>query len=362
MRSLARPGQPPTVPGASRARREVSTADSRRTEVGGDQLHAELAHRAREPCRIVSVAFPNRDTVQRRHINGHLVRQKLQVHYAEFGTRIARGLEMLESLELRNVGPTSYMVLNLASRKNLITGDNGLGKSFLLDVAWWALTRWWPRDLNPRLTSGYPARPRDMGQPAKLCYTVKTATGQSKPHEFVYSGSNESWSTKIGRPLKPGLVIHAHADGGFSVWDPIRNYWRQKGDINVPERLPAYVFSSGEVWAGLIQPVHGKSTKVCKGLLDDWSGWIRERGENAQRMANVLGILTTQGGAVELGPLQRLSVNDAQDIPFTTTPAISSIFEGRSWVSHKRGAPLTFRSQRETFTFNRRTSIPSIGC
>ena len=61
---------------------------------------------------------------------------------------------MLERLELENVGPASAMVLDLAPRMNLITGDNGLGKSFLLDVAWWALTRRWPRDLNPRLTSG----------------------------------------------------------------------------------------------------------------------------------------------------------------------------------------------------------------
>ena len=30
------------------------------------------------------------------------------------------------------------------------------------NVAWWALTRRWPRDLNPRLTSGYAARPTDV--------------------------------------------------------------------------------------------------------------------------------------------------------------------------------------------------------
>ena len=35
-------------------------------------------------------------------------------------------------------------------RLNLITGDNGLGKSFLLDIAWWTLTRTW---------AGHPARP-----------------------------------------------------------------------------------------------------------------------------------------------------------------------------------------------------------
>ena len=51
---------------------------------------------------------------------------------------------MLEALTLRNVGPASEMSMELGSRLNIVTGDNGLGKSFLLDVAWWALTRKWP--------------------------------------------------------------------------------------------------------------------------------------------------------------------------------------------------------------------------
>lgn len=90
---------------------------------------------------------------------------------------------MLERLQLRNVGPAPEMALDLASRINLITGDNGLGKSFLLDVAWWALTRRWPRDLNPRLTSGYPARPTNVRDAATLAFTVTTATGASIAYE-----------------------------------------------------------------------------------------------------------------------------------------------------------------------------------
>ena len=92
-------------------------------------------------------------------------------------------------------------------------------------------------------------------------------------------------------------------------------YWRKKGNIDVQDRLPGYAFSSGEVWTGLVSGVQGKSTKVCRGLLDDWSSWIRERGENAERMANVLGTLTVSGKPLEIGPLLRLSVDDTQDIP-----------------------------------------------
>ena len=226
---------------------------------------------------------------------------------------------MLERLELENVGPAPGMVLDLQDRLNLITGDNGLGKSFLLDVAWWALTRRWPRDLNPRLNSGYPARPADIARPAKLRFALTTDAGNSRSFESTYSARDQSWTGQPGRPWSPGLVIHAHADGGFSVWDPARNYWRKRGNIDVQDRLPGYVFSPGEVWTGLVVPIEGKPTRVCKGVLDDWSSWIRERGESARRMAEVVGTLTVRGEPWEVGPLLRLSVDDAQDIPSIRT-------------------------------------------
>ena len=226
---------------------------------------------------------------------------------------------MLDRLELENVGPAPEMVLDLAPRLNLITGDNGLGKSFLLDVAWWALTRKWPRDLNPRLTSGYAARPTDIARPAKLRFALTTDAGNSRSFESRYSAQDEGWTGQPGRPWSPGLVIHAHADGGFSVWDPARNYWKRKGNIDVQDRLPGYVFSPEEVWTGLVVPIRGKSTKVCKGLLDDWSSWIREKGENASRMAEVVGTLTVRGEPWEVGPILRLSVDDAQDVPSIRT-------------------------------------------
>ena len=57
---------------------------------------------------------------------------------------------MLKYLKLKSVGPASELELEPGPRINLLTGDNGLGKSFLLDIAWWALTRTW---------SALPARP-----------------------------------------------------------------------------------------------------------------------------------------------------------------------------------------------------------
>lgn len=225
---------------------------------------------------------------------------------------------MLEYLRLRNVGPAPEMEMELAPRLNIITGDNGLGKSFLLDVAWWALTRRWPHDLNPRLTSGYAARPTDPREPATIAFKLDSKS-KGVEYESKYVPRDESWLGRAGRPWNPGLVIYAHADGGFSVWDPARNYWKQRGSIDVQERLPGYVFSAKDVWDGLEVDVDGRSMVVCNGLLRDWSAWIRERGEAARRLEEILHTLSPPGDPLTVGPLTRLSVNDARDIPSIKT-------------------------------------------
>ena len=86
---------------------------------------------------------------------------------------------MLKQLTLQNVGPAPSMKMEMGSRLNLITGDNGLGKSFLLDVAWWALTRKWPQELNPNLTSGYLGKPSVSGRPASSSTPVSMTTPES---------------------------------------------------------------------------------------------------------------------------------------------------------------------------------------
>jgi hypothetical protein len=236
---------------------------------------------------------------------------------------------MLEYLHLTNVGPAPEMEMELASRLNLITGDNGLGKSFLLDVAWWALTRRWPQDLNPGLTSGYMARPTIPKKSATIEFRLTSKARDSVSYTSEYQPREESWRGRPGRPWNPGLVIYAQADGSFSVWDPARNYWKTKGDADVQERLPGYVFSPKDVWDGLEVDIDGKPTLVCNGLLNDWANWIREKGAAARNMVRVLKSLspsTEPHDRLEPGPLTRISVfQDARDIPSLKTGYSKSI-------------------------------------
>ena len=50
---------------------------------------------------------------------------------------------MLERLEFKHIGPSPAFGFRFGTRLNVLTGDNGLGKTFVLDAAWWALTRTW---------------------------------------------------------------------------------------------------------------------------------------------------------------------------------------------------------------------------
>ena len=224
---------------------------------------------------------------------------------------------MLERLELANVGPAPAMSFDLAPRFNLFTGDNGLGKSFLLDVAWWALTRRWPQEVNPRMTSGLPAQPRDPAAPAKIHLRVRSATTDVE-YEATYSSADGAWKGNRGRPWAPGLVVYAHADGSFSVWDPARNYWNRR--TGAAERRPAYVFTEAEVWDGLWNQSASRPVPVCNGLLYDWAHWINARDDRAEAMATVLRALApTAADTFVPGPLVRLSLQDAREIPSIVT-------------------------------------------
>lgn len=202
---------------------------------------------------------------------------------------------MIESLKLRNVGPASAMEVEWAPRFNVITGDNGLGKSFLLDIAWWALTRTWAG--NAALPAAH--------QKGTIEYTVR---GVAKTPKIVsqYHRSNSSWPLPQARPPKVGIVVYIRIDGGFSVWDPARNYWRDD-----PGRPEAYHFDSDSVWEGL--DVNGE--RVCEGLERDWVSW--QKGDEPQfaSLRDAINVLSPEGEPIKIGPPQRVFLGEGRERP-----------------------------------------------
>lgn len=206
---------------------------------------------------------------------------------------------MLESLHFENVGPAPKLGLELASRLNFLAGDNGLGKTFVLDVAWWALTRTWAR--NPVLPHRRPASP-------SITYSYGTRSGSSYQYQSTFQRKSEQWKGKQGRPPIPGMVIYAQVDGGFSVWDPARNYWKKDS----PERPSSYLFEAREVWEG---------NALCEGLIRDWASWQREQGQSFDQLVRVLNALSPgPAERLEPGELQKVSLDDPRRHPTLRMP------------------------------------------
>lgn len=224
---------------------------------------------------------------------------------------------MLSRLLLQDVGPAADLELDFSPRVNLITGDNGLGKSFLLDIAWWALTRTWAH---------YPARP-DIGPRVKptIEFEFETERGKSIKYASKFLWEEQVWENKPGRPAIPGMVLYAQVDGGFSVWDPARNYWKKvlaKG-LDAPERPPAYLFRAGEVWDGLqrVDPKDASRSEVlCNGLIRDWASWQKENGTPFQQLCRVLDQLSPHGERLSPGELTRIRLDDVRDMPTLRMP------------------------------------------
>ena len=250
---------------------------------------------------------------------------------------------MLEDLELVNVGPAPRMKAEFAPRVNLITGDNGLGKSFLLDCAWWAVTRRWPAEVNRRMTSGLEARPRDVKRQA--CINVRVADPEDARGQTlsgVRPPGSERWHPPTARPRSLGLLLYAHADGSFSVSDPLRNAWhRDLGQLKT--RRPPYVFTEAEVWEGL-RDAH-RSVPLCNGLLHDWSSWIKAGDANADAMAEALRALSPdseRSDGLAPGPPMRLSLDDARDIPTIRTGCVGPVSVLHASAGIRRVAALAY--------------------
>lgn len=220
---------------------------------------------------------------------------------------------MLKYLHLTNAGPAPEMIMEPAQRLNIITGDNGLGKSFLLDIAWWALTRTW---------IGFPAIQRRRDEQAWIEFSFQ---GKSKQNRYrsEYDRSLQAWTGRQGRPANPGLVLYASVDGSFGVWDPARNYWRKKGGIDVQDRPNSYIFRPSEVWDGLAAD---NGTTLCNGLIRDWASWQRERGHAFELLKAALAAMSPSADEPLVpGALTRISLDDVRDMPTLRMPYGSEV-------------------------------------
>ncbi|MCY4399677.1 MAG: AAA family ATPase [Gemmatimonadetes bacterium] len=153
----------------------------------------------------------------------------------------------LAAIEMIRVGPGDSLRLDLGKRLTVIAGDNGLGKSFLLDVAWWAATRRW---------AGQPAMPfgREAAHAARLSYELQTEAGRRMCYSR-FEPQLQTWIHQRDYPQVPALYVYAGVDGTFSIEDDHRD-----GTEDEPLNL-----TSREIW-------DSKPGRM-EGLIRDWVTW-----------------------------------------------------------------------------------------
>jgi hypothetical protein len=187
---------------------------------------------------------------------------------------------MLKSLKLHGLGPVDDLSADFGERLNIITGDNGLGKSFLLDLCFWVLTGTWP---GRRM-----AMPDSSAKAPKIAYEIKSKT-KAAAKEASYNFKLQSWKRQQGRPPMPGLVVYAAVDGSFAVWDPARNYWRDFPMSRHSEELDpqwprAFQFppesladyddtATGTMRRDVANGLEEAGQVLCNGLIADWAEW-----------------------------------------------------------------------------------------
>lgn len=227
----------------------------------------------------------------------------------------AKTTSMLASLHTSNVGPAPYMHMELASRLNLITGDNGLGKSLLLDAAWFALTGTWPATW-----SGRGLVPTQAG--ASIVWSEGAGTTSSSA-ACSYDFADARWTGPSGSWGRSDLVVYLRVDGGVSVYDPLRS----GEDFRLPFGAKAwdtsnvFQFRENEIWDGLSIVRNQVTSRVCEGLVRDVAVWALD---STEPDFDVLAALVTKLGRGEGLSLQRrvkrVFVDEARDYPMLAGP------------------------------------------
>lgn len=169
----------------------------------------------------------------------------------------------LTYLEIQGVGAAKKLYFEPAERLSLITGDNGLGKTFLLECVWWALTGQW---------ASLPAYPMQTASEDEPVITFKISGDfESDTESISYDWQFQRWNEIKNRSTIPGLLIYARVDGSFAVWDTAKQYLSSSSRIRNIEKKPLpFVFTKDELWNG--QKDENGNTFI-NGLLQDWIQW-----------------------------------------------------------------------------------------
>ena len=190
----------------------------------------------------------------------------------------------LSSIQLSNIGPAPNLDLHFGNRLTLIAGDNGLGKSFLLNITWHVLSQTLHRNpVAPDIATQAPT--------PSIRYQMSVGGSGTKSGQVQFDRQHHRWrSVKSNTPAIDALLIYSVVDGSVRVSDPARASWHATSESRLA------VFSEGEVWDGLPGQIEG--------IVRDWLTW--QTSDSEEHPSPEFGTLTSI--------LRHLSSQDVGDL------------------------------------------------
>lgn len=244
---------------------------------------------------------------------------------------------MIRHLTLKDVGPARDLKFAFSPRLNVLTGDNGLGKTFVLDVLWWVLTTTWAGE------KAFPFRPPERTGEDDL--TIQPEIRAELEHR---AGERAEFGPRVGGdfdfatqtwkrmwllnplPKQTGhhdegdfhpaaLVVYARIDGSYAVFDA---HYVKGGIASFADA--AIVLSPSELWDGkdVADPeVQGGKRTVIGGLIADWVSWQqRAKAPEFDALRKVLHALSSPDEPLVPSDPTRVHLRDRRDIPTLAMP------------------------------------------
>ncbi len=202
---------------------------------------------------------------------------------------------MLKKLHLKGVGPAPEMEVEFAERLTVITGDNGLGKSFILDAVWFALTEE-PFGEDILVKAPEKNEPTEEQPSISLVY----AEGAKKILKFHHRGlawASENGQSRTDFPNIGGPLIYLGTENNIAIYDPIRPANKTAlCSIYTPDEIrngtPETPFNLNNINANISGVFFRENRIKINGYLIDLTNWLHEKQEPYTEIQRILIILS----------------------------------------------------------------------
>ncbi len=213
---------------------------------------------------------------------------------------------MIHSARASYLLPFNTFDLQFGSRLNLITGNNGLGKTYLLQLLW--------QELSGELTKQSSWVSQECTEETQFELVKELpSTFKLQYFKYVYESSSQYW-----RPVSPMASEFPHSDQVAPIGPAI--YIRSNGcfsAFDLPRHGGAGInFTQTELWEGL----EAKGKPICNGLISDLVTWQFNHKETFESLKLALQTLSDNAEPLELGPPSRFDPEDAREMPSLKMP------------------------------------------